>query len=254
MKNNIYIIGFLWCFLGGSSLLYAQSRPIPTGLDYTYLTWLSEEKEAKLYCTDTACQDYLDTLEHLSCQHDCYLDGFYPIGWSRAGAFAYVHYKNNGVQLTDYEIKVVDSPKRKIKNQASYATSFIPVEDFEGISDLWGKKQKDIERLLRDNQIQSVPTVFHPISLAEEKLTLRKNRSKTDQTIDSYELILHANGNEVVLSRYKQQARANRIKQIKIVGWVPSPYTSKVAIIMAYEEIVAPSITNYTFRLVVVNW
>lgn len=250
------IIGVLFLMMVTSVVGWSQDtmhRPVPTGAYYTYLPWVSKEKEAKECGEVIVCENYLDTLEHLGCQHDCHVDGFYPIGWSKAGAFAYVHYQDDGEGLTDYVIKVIDSPKRKMKNK-TYATSVTMIEEYNNIRHLWNTEAVYLQAFLDDNQIQSNTGKFHPIAFAKDKLKLIQKRNGQDGAVSAYKLVLQMGSNEVSLYEYTNQARNWNLDQVKIVGWYSSPYTSKVVFVLSYMEISPRKNRNHTFKLVTANW
>lgn len=226
-------------------------RPVPVGCNYSYLPWFSTEKEAAAYCEATICNNYLDTLEHLGCQHDCYMDGFYPIGWSKSGAFAYVHYQDDGEGLTDYTIKVIDSPKRKMKGK-TYATAITPVEDYNDISHLWQAAATDIQSFLDNNQIYPNTGKFSPISFAKDKLKLIHRKQNQNGSIYAYEIALYIGNNEVVLHTWENTQQ--EIQTVELVGWFASPYSSKVALLLAYTTVSPQKNKNHTFKLVMANW
>ena len=186
-----------------------------------------------------------------------YIDGFYPIGWSKGGGFAYVRYMDDGESLTNHEIMVIDSPLRRDSSRA-YSVGFMPSAGYDSIDDFWQAMGEPIEGLLTRHKIESNLKPFRKVQgFATQgsgySITLDVKRAnyikETISYVDSYEL--KVNGTIIARYNYKGNERYNNIK---IAGVLESPYSQKAILVLMREQYLGKKHINTIPKLMVINW
>jgi hypothetical protein len=259
----------IWLFLmvfGFNIDLVAQKSdtlnkyPLPEGIMYaSILKPLAKEKIKEKGCIEPPLLSYEDTLEYLGCQYNTYIDGFYPIGWSKEGVFAYARYLEDGVQLTDYEVQVIDYKKKE------GIVGFWTGEDYDGLKDMWQEEKRGVEEALDHHQIipnNSLPfEAVQGLAIENSGYALKLKVDKAvhprydNNFVQNYQLKMKkSNGSEVIIADYEYRGKKRKYSGIQIAGVLKSPYHKKGILVLSCQEYLNETDRNFTFKLIVINW
>lgn len=267
--NNIMqlILGSLLLSIVSFSL-YGQEKPykypLPEGLDYTRLKITDSPKEIRDSCLTFPLEYYEDTLEYLACLDTINIDYFYPVGWSRAGAFAFVQVVDIDGHLPSYEMYVTNYQIEASNVSTSFPTGFAPVEDFDDLYDFWNSNQDNVNRLIKLHNIAPKTIVYTPIEKLKQrsdfklKLVPRRGSKPYGEPgtfVYKFEIKLNLDKEkERSLYKYEYGSSQRRINDVKIAGMIKSPFKKTAILVLAVKEWVKHANQHLTFKLVVINW
>lgn len=254
----------LICFSKVFSQKEGFKHPLPYSLNYTNLKITDSPKKIRDSCLTFPLEYGEDSIDYLACLNTITIDYFYPIGWSRTGAFAYVQLVDIDGELPTYSMKIVNHQIEATSVSTNIPTGFTPVEDFDGIYDFWMKNQDDINSSIKLHNIVSQTIVYKPIKKlkqrSEFKLKLipkkgNKPYGEKGTFVYQYEIKLNlGKGKERSLCKYEYRSKQRKIDDIKIAGIIKSPFQKKAILVLSSREWVSGANQNLTFKLIVINW
>lgn len=237
--------------------------PLPVGLNYTQLKIKDSPQKSQDSCLSYPLKIYEDTLDYLGCLNKVTIDYFYPIGWSKEGAFAYAQLVDIDGELPTYKIHIIDWV---LSSEKGLAVGFTPSEDYGDFEDFWTNNQLNVNYLMENHVILPNTIKFRPIKgfstsetngFAIQLIPKRTNLPYGEKGtfIHEYQLKLIASKNdERLINKYEYTGSPMKIADISIAGIIESPFQKKAILVLTVKEWVQHAGKNLRFKLVVVNW
>jgi hypothetical protein len=237
--------------------------PLPSSLNYTNLKITDSPKKDRDSCLVFPLEYCEDTLDYLACLNNINIDYFYPIGWSRGGAFAYAQLVDIDGELPTYKMRIINSPIRATNISNSVPVGFNPAEDFDDISDFWVESKSDVDQLMELHHIMPNTVSYQSVQKLKQnskfklKLVPKKGKIPFGEGTFVYQYQIKLNlekEKELILYKYEYLSVHRKIDAINIVGIIPSPFEKKAVLVLSSKEWVDHANQSLTFKLIVINW
>jgi hypothetical protein len=260
---SLYLFLMLFFYLEAFSQEQKFKYPLPSSLNYTNLKIIDGPEKNRDSCLIFSLEYCEDTLDYLACLNNINIDYFYPIGWSRGGAFAYAQLIDVDGELPTYKMLIVNSPIKATSISNSIPVGFTPVEDFDDIYDFWVENKNSIDGLMELHHIIPNTISYKPVTKLRQnskfKLELVSKKGKIPfregTFVYQYQIKLNlGKGKEHILYKYEYLSVQRKIDEINIVGIIPSPFEKKAVLVLSSKEWVAHANQSLTFKLIVINW
>jgi hypothetical protein len=260
---SLYSFLMLFFYLEAFSQEQKLKYPLPSSLNYTNLKITDAPKKNRDSCLTFPLEYGEDTLDYLACLNNINIDYFYPIGWSRGGAFAYAQLVDVDGELPTYKMLIINSPIKATSTSNSIPVGFSPAEDFDDVYDFWVENKNDVDGLMELHHIRSNTISYKPITKLRQnskfKLELVPKKGKIPfgegTFVYQYQIKLNLDkGKERILYKYEYLSVQRKIDEINIVGIIQSPFEKKAVLVLSSREWVDYANQNLTFKLIVINW
>jgi hypothetical protein len=176
-------------------------------------------------------------------------EGFYPIGWSKDGKFAY--YSEPGDEACDCyfaKLIILDLVSDKVLWSFDYDSGNAEGEGRKNppttITTLWKEKRKLFSDKLREHNIvpqRPFSLLLFPIKQAGDQLTteLKIKENKDEETRlygivnqATLQLISRRNGKKTILDKTYDTETDPSPLDLKVLGYTKSPFEPRIAVVM----------------------
>ena len=183
-------------------------------------------------------------------KYGCLQEGFYPLGWSADGKFAFLlENTNEAVQNTTVHLVIQDMESDeevlrqtfKASEQAGYSEE---TDDYTAAG-IWRANEADYRKLLAEHQIQLGQgiTLLLPENLnADHGIQIKTEDEKKKNVlfdimmVDTHQLYASKEGRSQKRVARQQMGKYDMVLQTKPLGYFQSPFEGRIAILDAMEK------------------